>query len=113
MKKILIILVLLIAIVWYIMPVQQNSENLENDVRIYEQPWRSPNNNEIAKIAKTMIDNHISGCGEFHIKEIENGEYIIACHVNGESWKYLISWPSSGTISQVNVEMELKLEPPY
>jgi hypothetical protein len=84
-----------------------------DDTRTYEQSWRSPSNEELVSISKLMIKNNISGCGEYHIKEIENNEFVIACSADGKNWTYYVAWPNIDEINLANDEMERKLKPPY
>ena len=84
-----------------------------DDTRTYEQSWRSPTNEELRTISKLMIKNNVSGCGEYHIKEVEKNEFVIACTSDGKNWTYYVAWPNIEEINLANEEMELKLKPPY
>ena len=84
-----------------------------DDTKTYEQSWRSPNNEELRAISRLMIKSNISGCGEYHIKEIENNEFVIACTPDGENWTYYVAWPNIDKINLANEGMKSKLNPPY
>lgn len=83
-----------------------------DDTRTYDQSWRSPTDEEFKSISRLMIKNNVSGCGEYHIKEIEANEFVIACN-DGEKWTYFVAWPNIDEINLANEEMESKLKPPY
>ena len=89
------------------------SGNIVDDDKTYTKEWRSPQGDEYSKIGKLMIKNNITGCGEYHVKEIETNEYIIACSRDGENWSYYVAWPNLEKINLASLEMEKKLKPPY
>jgi len=96
-----------------IFPSNSSGSTVINDSRTFEQSWRSPSNDELVSISRLMVQKNIKGCGEYHIKEIENGEFVIACSANGENWVYYVAWPNIGEIYLASLEMERKLKPPY
>ena len=91
-----------------------NSENsnIIEDERTYSKSWRTPIKDEFLKIGKLMLANGIKGCGEYHVKEVTEGEYVIACTRDGEKWNYYVAWPNNNKIYRTNEEMESKLTPP-
>ncbi len=66
----------------------------------YETSWQSPGA-QLAPIAIIMGRNRVSGCGEFHIKQRNDGsnEYLVACSSDGKSWTYYLVWLGTGNIS--------------
>ncbi len=90
-----------------------SASNIIDDTRTYDQSWRSPNVEELREISRLMIKNNVSGCGEYHIKEIENSEFVVACTVDGKNWTYYVAWPNVNKIYLASEEMENKLIPPY
>lgn len=86
--------------------------NVIEDPVTYSMEWRSPTKEEIVFIGQLMIKSNISGCGEYHLKALNN-EYIIACTPDGEHWNYYVAWPKQEKIYRANEEMLEKLSPPY
>ncbi|OUL63696.1 hypothetical protein [Flavobacterium sp. AJR] len=113
MKKLLWIILIVIGFFWILGKYSEESNTAINDRRTYETNWREPTNKELLTISKLMIKNNIKGCGEYHVKEIENGEYLIACTRDGKNWTYYIAWPNIDKIYLTSLEMEQKLKPPY
>lgn len=60
----------------------------------FSQPWRSPGD-EILGISKSLVKKEIRGCGEYYVRESkeDNGEYLVACTQDGQTWKYYLVWP--------------------
>jgi len=110
-KWILIIIGLIIGIV-VIGNLKSGNSNVIKDKRTYNIPWREPVGIEFSKIGKLMVRNGIKGCGEYYVKEVTNGEYVVACTSDGENWTYYIVWPNIDKIYRTNEEMESKLTPP-
>ena len=92
---------------------ENTATSVIDDNRTYEQSWRSPRDGEYLTIGRLMVKNNIKGCGEYHIKEIENSEFIIACSRDGENWTYYVAWPDNNKIYLASEEMEKRLKPPY
>lgn len=113
MKKLLLILIGILAFFWLIGKLSGGSSNVIDDERTYQNSWQSPNSEQLVSISKLMVKNNISGCGEYHIKEIESQEYIIACTSDGTNWKYYVAWTRNDEIKLANDEMENRLTPPY
>ncbi|MDO6518142.1 hypothetical protein [Zobellia uliginosa] len=112
MKKwILIIIGLIIAII-VLGNLNNDNSNVIEDERTYNTPWREPIGDEFLKIGKLMVANGIKGCGEYHVKEVTNGEYVVACTPDGKNWTYYVAWPNTDKIYRTNEEMESKLTPP-
>jgi len=108
---ILIGLVLLIA--FYIIGSNSNSEGLIEDESTYSKSWRSPQGNEYRDIGRIMVKNNITGCGEYHVKETTQDEFVVACTSDGKNWVYYVVYPNLDKIYLASVEMEEKLKPPY
>lgn len=83
-----------------------------NDTRTYQQSWRSPRGSEYAEIGKLIIQNNIKVCGEYHVKEVTSGEYVIACSANGTTWQYFVAYTKIGKFYRASDEMVSKLTPP-
>lgn len=111
-KRILyaIVIILLLIIFW---PSGQESKTIINDTRTFEQTWKSPNNQELVDIGRIMVSNNIRGCGEYHVKEITNKEYVVACTSDGTNWTYYVVYSAINKIYLANDEMLEKLTPPY
>lgn len=110
-------LVLLILIIWALTP-KEEKKTIEETYY----SWQSPSTEQIGKIARTLIKNNISGCGEFHLREHKEftGEYLLGCSRDGENWSYYLIWPNSEKIMGplanpvINAREESEfIEPPY
>ena len=113
MRKFLWIILIVIGFFWMIGKFSEENNSVITDKRTYESSWRQATNKELFTISKLMVKNSITGCGEYHIKEIENGEYVIACTRDGKNWKYYVAWPNIDKIYLASLDMERKLKPPY
>ncbi len=112
MKKIELIIIGIIVVIIAIGTLDTKNSNVIEDDRTYSTPWRKPSNNEFAKIGRIMIANRIKVCGEYYVKEVVNGEYVIACTSDGKNWTYFVAWIYTEKIYLANTEMEMKLTPP-
>ena len=83
-----------------------------NDSRTYSQSWRMPRGSEYAEIGKLIVQSNIKICGEYHVKEVTSGEYIIACSPDGISWQYFVAYTKIGKFYRASDEMVSKLTPP-
>jgi len=99
MKKLLWIILILIAFFWLLGKCSGGGTTVINDDRTYNLSWRDATDEEFRTISRLMIKKNISGCGDYKIKEIENGEYVIAC-TDGEKWTYYFAWPN---IDEINL----------
>jgi len=82
------------------------------DANTYGRSWRSPTGSEYSEIGKLVIQNNISICGEYHVKEVTSGEYLIACSPDGINWQYFVAYPKIGKFYRASDEMVEKLTPP-
>lgn len=122
-KKILVILLFIIAAIMIIgsyfddnnsSDSNYKNTNVTNDSRVYSKSWRSPTSEEMIKIGTLLVQNKIKICGEYHVKEITNNEFVIACTPDGNNWTYYTLWPNvNEKVYLVTEEMENKLKPPY
>lgn len=108
--KVIFIFIALFFVIGYFS--DDEGSTMIDDKRTYELSWREPYGDELGKISRLMVQKNISNCGEYHLKEIENGEYIIACTSDGENWNYYVAWPNIGEFYRANDEMVSKLSPP-
>lgn len=83
-----------------------------NDSKTYEQSWRTPRGTEYADIGKLIVQNNIKICGEYHVKEVTKGEYVIACSPDGINWQYFVAYTKIGKFYRASDEMVAKLTPP-
>ena len=83
-----------------------------NDSRTYNQSWRMPRGSEYAEIGKLIVQNNIKICGEYHVKEVTSGEYVIACSPDGINWQYFVAFTKIGKFYRASDEMVSKLTPP-
>lgn len=83
-----------------------------NDPMTYEQSWRSPRDSEYAEIGKLIVQNNITICGEYHVKEVTTKEYLIACSPDGINWQYFIAYTAIDKFYRASDEMVEKLTPP-
>lgn len=83
-----------------------------NDSRTYQQSWRMPIGTEYAEIGKLIVQNNIKICGEYHVKQVTSGEYVIACSPNGTTWQYFVAYTKIGKFYRASDEMVAKLTPP-
>jgi len=86
--------------------------NVISDERTYSSSWRSPQGTEYRDIGKILVANHIKVCGEYHVKEIETKEYIIACTPDGYTWSYYVVYTRLDKVYKANDEMLSQLNPP-
>lgn len=83
--------------------------------------WHSTDNTNFAPIAKTLADNNIISCSEFHFKEsiTNNNEFLVACSNDSKNWNYYLVWPQVGKViglsnPVINAKEESELlKPPY
>ncbi|MBW8327289.1 MAG: hypothetical protein K0M50_21170 [Prolixibacteraceae bacterium] len=87
-------------------------QTIINDQTTYEQSWRSPRGSEYAEIGKLIVQNNITICGEYHVKEVSPGEYVIACSPDGTNWQYFVAYTAIGKFYRASDEMVTKLTPP-
>ena len=83
-----------------------------NDSRTYSQSWRMPHGSEYAEIGKLIVQNNIKICGEYHVKEVTTGEYVIACSPDGINWQYFVAYTKIRKFYRASDEMVSKLTPP-
>jgi len=114
MKKSTKLLLLFIGVILaiYFFSNKREPNTIINDSRTYEQPWRSPRGTEYAEIGKLIVQNNIKICGEYHVKQITTGEYVIACSPNGTTWQYFVAYTVIGKFYRASDEMVSKLKPP-
>ncbi len=96
----------------YILGSRDSGGNVISDERNYSKSWRLPNGNELIEIGRIIIKNEIKVCGEYHLKEINTKEFVIACSADGTTWDYFVVYTSNQKIYRANEEMESKLIPP-
>ncbi|SKC07968.1 hypothetical protein SAMN05660841_04078 [Sphingobacterium nematocida] len=101
-------------VIWTVVSSCTTGSNVTNDPKVYNLPWRSPSSDELIEIGQLLVQNDITGCGEYHVKEITKNEYVLACTADGKQWRYFTVWPKvDKNIYSVTDEMEKKLTPPY
>lgn len=88
------------------------SPNIIKDTKTYTKTWRSPKGSELVDIGKIIVANGVKVCGEYQVKLIQEGEYIVACTDDGTNWNYFVVYRYSEKIFRANDEMESKLTPP-
>tara|TARA_R110001592_G_C12994718_1_gene735361 strand:- start:141 stop:593 length:453 start_codon:yes stop_codon:yes gene_type:complete len=104
--------IIVLFIIFSIMTSDDSNGGVITDDRTYSHSWRSPVGDEYVKIGRIIVKNDIKVCGEYYVKEIENGELVIACTGNGQDWDYFVVYTSFDKIYRANEEMESKLNPP-
>ncbi|QEL02973.1 hypothetical protein FKG96_19815 [Olivibacter sp. LS-1] len=111
MKRAYLWLFVIMAILYLIGTVTKNASSA--DENIFDKPWKSPNNDELLTIGKLLVSKRITGCGEYHLKELGDDQYIIACTKDGTHWIYYVSQPNRKEISFLKNEIGERLNPPY
>lgn len=111
MKKGYLWLFVIIALLYLIGTFAKNEPATESIV--FDSPWKSPNSEELLTIGRLMVSKRMTGCGEYHLKKIGYGKYIIACTRDGENWTYYTARPGNEEIELLSNEMGRKLSPPY
>jgi hypothetical protein len=87
--------------------------NIIDESRTYDKPWREPYaGTEYVTIARIMVENNITGCGIFYVKEVKSGEYVVACSDDAVSWTYYVVYSNLNRIYLANDEMITRLKPP-
>lgn len=58
--------------------------------------WQEPS----AEVARTLVQNQVTGCGEFYQKPAANysGEYMVACTRDGQTWTAWRVWTGSNDV---------------
>lgn len=113
MKSIFKILLIIIGIIFIISLFYNNEPTaIMNDSNTYEQSWRSPRGTEYVEIGKLIVQNNIKICGEYHVKEVTAGEYVIACSPDGNNWQYFVAYTKIEKFYRASDEMVAKLTPP-
>ena len=79
----------------------------------YSNYWREPNGTELRSIGKIMVQNGVSGCGEYYLKLVGLKEYIVACTSNSKNWDYYIVNIDKNKISKADKVTISKLTAPY
>ena len=108
----IIIIGIIVLIAGYIYGSDEDSGGIITDARTYSKSWRTPRGSEYREIGKIIVQNGIKVCGEYHVKEIDPKEYVIACSADGTSWHYFVVYISNNKIYKANDKMESKLNPP-
>jgi hypothetical protein len=90
----------------------EEPKTIINDTVTYQQSWRSPEGSEYAEIGKLIVQNNIKICGEYHVKKVTTGEYVIACSADGNNWQYFVAYTKIGKFYRASDEMIVKLTPP-
>lgn len=111
-KNVTLWIIISIAFVVLLMIIPFSNEN-----KVEKKPasltWRTPKAGyELREIGKTILRNNVSGCGEYYLKLITEGEYLIACSADGFLWDYYVVYPNLGKIYLASDEMIAKNEPP-
>jgi hypothetical protein len=62
----------------------------------YPGPWQPAT----GEVAVTLAKNHAQGCGEFYQKPhvSSQGEFLVACTRDGQTWMGYMVWPATGRI---------------
>jgi hypothetical protein len=117
--SIIFFVVLIISLVYWRMKYMDRNDikpkepqTIINDPMTYGQSWRSPRGTEYREIGKLIIQNNIRICGEYHVKEVTPGEYLIACSPDGTNWQYFVAYTTIGKFYRASDEMVEKLTPP-
>lgn len=78
-----------------------NSQVIREDYAIN---WTSPSEGEILEITQTIVENKISGCGEYYLKAKNDNtkEFVLACTSDGDMYKYYIIWPTTKRITPIS-----------
>jgi len=112
MKKIVLIIIVIVLAIMVFGNLDTKNSNIIEDERTYSNSWREPHGTEFAKIGRIIVANGIKVCGEYYVKEVASGEYVIACTPDGNNWTYYVAWIHTEKILLANDEMERKLTPP-
>lgn len=110
--KTLFIIIGILLVIFFILNWNKEPTTVINDPMTYSKSWRLPVRSEYAEIAKLIVENNITICGEYHVKEITTSEYIIACTPDGINWEYFVAYTATGRFYRANDEMISKLKPP-
>lgn len=94
------------------MSIKKSPKTIINDSNTYNMTWRMPYGSEYAEIGKLIIQNNVRVCGEYHVKEVMSGEYIIACSPDGINWHYFVAYTKIGKLYRASDEMISKLKSP-
>lgn len=72
--------------------------------------WRSDANSDIIR---TLMSHSVRGCGEFYYKPStwNNGEYLVYCTRDGETWSAYLVWPNIDRINGPSMP-EPSISPP-
>lgn len=98
---------------FYIIGSNSSGGNVIEDENTYSQSWREPEGTEFRDIGRIMIKNNISGCGDYHLKEVTDNEFVVACSSDDINWTYYVVYPNLDKIYSANDEMVKKLTPPH
>ena len=111
-KYYVIILILIAGIIWVgSFNDSSNTEGTSEEVT-YSNYWREPNGTELRSIGKIMVQNGVSGCGEYYLKLIGLEEYIVACTRNRKDWVYYVLYNKKEKILIADESLAKKLTPP-
>ena len=95
-----------ITTIYFLSDSNNGSVDIIKDTQTYSKKWRAPQGSELVDIGRIIVENRIKVCGEYEVKEIVGGEYIIACTDDGTNWNYFVVYRYSEKIFRAIDEME-------
>ncbi len=95
MKKVLLIFIVVIVVILYL--IGRNDQKSRTERAIY---WSSPTSEQIGEISTILSSNQITGCGDYRVCDMGNGELKLACSSDGNSWTFYDIWTR---IDKVNI----------
>lgn len=69
----------------------------------YHEQWDEPNGWHLTNIGKVLIKKGVKTCGEYYVRQSKDqeGEWLIACTPDGQSWNYFQVWVGIDEAQQV------------
>ena len=107
--SILSILVVLLIIVELFAPktIMIAGENIS-----FEKPWKKPTEVE-NKIFKSLITSfNFADCENLYVKDVENGNYILACLKKDKKWDFYWATPKNNDLMGLSDEIKAEIRPP-
>ncbi|MCG9793269.1 hypothetical protein [Flavobacterium algicola] len=77
-----------------------------------EKPWKKPTEVETKTFKNLITSFNIADCENFYVKDVENGNYILACSKEDKKWDFYWATPKRNDLMGLSDEIKAEITPP-
>lgn len=77
-----------------------------------ENPWRKPTKNENRTFEQLITSFNFAECENLYVKDVENGNYILACLKNDKKWDFYWATPKINDLMRLSDEIKEEITEP-